>query len=414
VSEPPDPRPDPLAVLTARDLLRVLQEEIQRLPGTYRMPVVLCCLEGLSQEEAARRLGWTAGSLKGRLERGRAKLHTRLVRRGLTLAATLAAAEVGRARSSPALAESLARAAVRFTAAVGAAPGGVSPEVITLAHRGLQGMYPNKLKVALVLFVAAGATGTGLGWRRAGPGEAGQAAAAQPDAPDPAARDEKPVGRQAVPVERAREELQQIAEETRRRDEDYSAEVVQARQQLVELEERLREIQAEPLRPSPEEDRLRAELVNRKETLVRVKQNTADPDGSPVVLRYQQQLEKVQAQLNVVLGQNAVVAEAKTRRIIEMRKQIVRQEERIRTLERERSARWEHDQRRREVALDRVEMLERSSSAGSGDALQRATLRKLDALQREIADLRRELQRLRADKNESTGPANSPRRAGES
>jgi RNA polymerase sigma factor (sigma-70 family) len=399
-AEPPDPRPEPLAVLTARDLLRVLEEEIQKLPGGYRMPVVLCCLEGLSQEEAARRLGWTAGSLKGRLERGRANLRTRVVRRGLTLAATLAAAEVARARSSPRLAGSVARAAVHFTASTGAPPGGVSSEVIALAQRGLQGMYPNKLKVALVLLVTAGVTGSGLGWRRAGTGEAGQANAAQPDAPDPAAGDDRPAGRRAGSLKQAREQLRHIVQEAKERDNALSADVVEARQRLVELEERLREIQAEPLRPSPEEDRLRAAEARLKETMVRVKMNSVDPGASPIVLRYQQELDKVQAQLNVVWEQNASAAQAKIQRIIEMRKQIVRLEERIRTLERERSTRWEHDERRREAATERVELLEGSSSAGGGDPMQRATLRKLDTLQREIAELRREMQRLRAEKKE--------------
>src|SRR5262249_4377508 len=61
--EPADPRPDPLAEVSARDLLRVLEEEVQRLPQAYRMAVALCCLEGLSQEEAARRLGCTPGAV---------------------------------------------------------------------------------------------------------------------------------------------------------------------------------------------------------------------------------------------------------------------------------------------------------------------------------------------------------------
>src|SRR5262249_23252894 len=76
--EPPDPRPDPLLELTAREALRALEEEVQRLPEAYRLPVVLCCLHGATQEEAARQLGCTPGSVRGRLERGRARLHARL------------------------------------------------------------------------------------------------------------------------------------------------------------------------------------------------------------------------------------------------------------------------------------------------------------------------------------------------
>jgi DNA-directed RNA polymerase specialized sigma24 family protein len=87
------PPPDPLDELTARELLQVLDEELQRLPEVYRVPVILCCLEGRSREEAAAQLGWTPSSLKGRLERGRKHLQARLARRGLKLSVALAALE---------------------------------------------------------------------------------------------------------------------------------------------------------------------------------------------------------------------------------------------------------------------------------------------------------------------------------
>src|SRR5262249_60436326 len=88
---PADPRPDPLNELSARELLALVDEEVRRLPEVYRLPVILCCLEGRSQEEAARQLGWTPGSVKGRLERGRARLHHRLGRGGPTRSAGPAA-----------------------------------------------------------------------------------------------------------------------------------------------------------------------------------------------------------------------------------------------------------------------------------------------------------------------------------
>jgi RNA polymerase sigma factor (sigma-70 family) len=77
---------DPLADLSAREVVTIIDDELRRLPDSLRQPLVLCCLEGRSQEEAAALLGWTAGSVRGRLERGRAKLAARLARRGLTLA----------------------------------------------------------------------------------------------------------------------------------------------------------------------------------------------------------------------------------------------------------------------------------------------------------------------------------------
>jgi RNA polymerase sigma factor (sigma-70 family) len=84
---------DPLDELSARELLLALDEELARLPERYRLPLILCGLEGRSQAEAARLLGWTAASVRGRLERGRTRLRSRLLRRGLTLGASLLAME---------------------------------------------------------------------------------------------------------------------------------------------------------------------------------------------------------------------------------------------------------------------------------------------------------------------------------
>src|SRR5262245_50630257 len=129
---PLDPHPDPLSELTARELLHALDEEVQRLPLAYRLPVILCCLEGHTQEEAARKLGWTPGSVKGRLERGRAKLHARVVQRGLTLSAVLAAAEVSRAAGTTLLKSETVRAALTFAAGRTLASAGLSARVAVL------------------------------------------------------------------------------------------------------------------------------------------------------------------------------------------------------------------------------------------------------------------------------------------
>jgi RNA polymerase sigma factor (sigma-70 family) len=65
------PSRDPLDQLTAREMLQALDEELQLLPESYRLPLILCCLEGRTQDEAADILGWTPGSVRGRLHRGR-------------------------------------------------------------------------------------------------------------------------------------------------------------------------------------------------------------------------------------------------------------------------------------------------------------------------------------------------------
>jgi RNA polymerase sigma factor (sigma-70 family) len=83
---------DPVAELTVRELQAALDEEISRLPPKYRAPIILCCLEGRSRDEAAHCLGWPLAAVKDRLERGRERLRARLARRGVLLATALTSA----------------------------------------------------------------------------------------------------------------------------------------------------------------------------------------------------------------------------------------------------------------------------------------------------------------------------------
>jgi DNA-directed RNA polymerase specialized sigma24 family protein len=73
--------------LTVREAQAVIDEELARLPDKYRAPLILCCLEGLARDEAARQLGWATSLVKSRLEQGRELLRRRLSSRGLGLSA---------------------------------------------------------------------------------------------------------------------------------------------------------------------------------------------------------------------------------------------------------------------------------------------------------------------------------------
>ena len=74
---------EPPRVTDRSDLQAAIAEEIGRLPEHYRGAIVLCYLEGLRHDEAARRMGCPVGTIESRLSRARELLRTRLARRGL-------------------------------------------------------------------------------------------------------------------------------------------------------------------------------------------------------------------------------------------------------------------------------------------------------------------------------------------
>ncbi|QDV36044.1 RNA polymerase sigma factor [Tautonia plasticadhaerens] len=78
-----------------RELRPVLHTELDRLPKKLRDPLVLCYLEELSYEQAARRLRLPLGTLKARLSRGRDLLRSRLTRRGVAVSTLLLLALLG-------------------------------------------------------------------------------------------------------------------------------------------------------------------------------------------------------------------------------------------------------------------------------------------------------------------------------
>ena len=62
-----------------RDVRPVLEEELARLPAKYRVPLVLCHLEGQTHEEVARRLGCPRDTVTTRLTRARARCRLKLM-----------------------------------------------------------------------------------------------------------------------------------------------------------------------------------------------------------------------------------------------------------------------------------------------------------------------------------------------
>ncbi len=173
--------------LTLRELSGILHEELERLPDRYRAPLVLCYLEGMTQEQAAEHLGLAKGTLRGRLERGRLLLRGRLSRRGMAPAVVLLADTTGPAGAAlpGPLVSTTARAAAAFAAGRAA---GVSVPVVQMTEGALRAMVVTQLRsaaAALLLAVGLVAAATGVLAARGAPAE--PPAPARPEGPGPGA-----------------------------------------------------------------------------------------------------------------------------------------------------------------------------------------------------------------------------------
>ncbi len=135
------------------ELLPEVQEEVDRLPERYRAPIVLCYLEGLTQEEAASQLRIPVGTVKVRLSRGRDRLRGRLIRRGLAPAVIAGALESsGRAALPASLVKVTAEAAMRVAAFQAA---GVAASVTVLVQGVLRAMLIHKIRTTAVVLAAS-------------------------------------------------------------------------------------------------------------------------------------------------------------------------------------------------------------------------------------------------------------------
>jgi RNA polymerase sigma factor (sigma-70 family) len=186
---------------TAKELRMALDDEMARLPERWRLPLVLCYLEGRTQDEAARHLGWSKITLRRRLEEARAALGQRLRRRGAwpaALSAVLISDCVAPA-VPPGLIGSTTEAAASVAAgkgALAAVPAGAA----ALTKGVLRTMVLTKLRTAAAVLLTVAALGGAVSAytrapardRNTGEGLSGQApgaSAAKQAKEDPRVRD---------------------------------------------------------------------------------------------------------------------------------------------------------------------------------------------------------------------------------
>jgi RNA polymerase sigma factor (sigma-70 family) len=106
--------------ITLKESVSVLDAELSLLPDKWRLPLVLCYLEGRTQDEAAKRLMWSKSTLRSRLEEARDALARRLTARGITLPAALSAVLLSECIASAMPAPGLVARAVEAAADIAA------------------------------------------------------------------------------------------------------------------------------------------------------------------------------------------------------------------------------------------------------------------------------------------------------
>ena len=157
------------------DIRFEIDAAIQQLPAKYRMAIVLCYMQGLTNAQAAAALGCPPNTIATRLARARGRLKERLTKQGLTVAVS----------------SSLAAATAHSAAGMMSGVHALSSEIITLMEGVRIAMFLKKIK--FVAAVVAIATITGVGANRL----AFRAAAEQPQTADATAQ-QSPAQQSAV------------------------------------------------------------------------------------------------------------------------------------------------------------------------------------------------------------------------
>jgi RNA polymerase sigma factor (sigma-70 family) len=419
-----------------RDWQPILDEEIDRLPERYRLPVVLCHLQGYTLAQAAQQLGCPRGTVAVRLVRARQRLRARLTHRGVMLGGALAFALATRRAVSAALVKITVRATLGYT--LGGAATTLSTSVLTLTEGVLRAMFVRKLKFVAAVLLATMLGGVGAGWAayQAAAGEApgaGPVALAVPpanvppvpkNAPAPLVADEK-----AAEEHRREEQQERLAlaekrlrlseKEIEAQEEQWLEELIEARLKVMNLQQEIstreRELAGGPATENSLADPAlrnlmsdRDKLAQMLEQLRRLQAKGDDPATDRLtkeIAATEDNMRKREQELNKDVAEKKKVQERALADLRGLRRDFLVAEEKLRALRRRQE--WKREEARRDLE-DRAQHVRQCrqslEDAGSGPppkAQQPVELeKKLDQVLRELAELRRTLRRPEENKQE--------------
>jgi RNA polymerase sigma factor (sigma-70 family) len=147
-----------VGVADSQDLAPILDAEIDRLPERYRVPFVLCYLEGKTLAEAAQALGRPRATIGTWLARARQRLRSRLTSRGIGLSAAFTVLLASHTAGA-----SLPRSLVGTTVAAALGSGSIPAPVLTLTEGVIHAMLISKLKVIAAALLVVVTLGSGVG-----------------------------------------------------------------------------------------------------------------------------------------------------------------------------------------------------------------------------------------------------------
>ncbi len=182
------------------DLRRALHDELARLPARFRLPVVLCDLEGLTHAQAAVQLRCGEASVRRRLAQARERLRARLTSRGFAPSDAAVGLTLARETGTavpPVCIEATIRAVMSIAAGeamatvVGARVARLSQGRLTMITIGWKTTATAAISVAAVACLAAGIGAQGGKSAATTPGETKSSLTAAANRPPTAPIDQK-------------------------------------------------------------------------------------------------------------------------------------------------------------------------------------------------------------------------------